>query len=100
MQRSPRLTACRKRRRSKSLRNQATRARLPISTQMHCGRLPYGACRQASTAWTASKDRAAASNTSRGSHPIDHLVAGQPLSVHLGKAGRPAPETGPHHCKR
>src|SRR6266508_427588 len=50
------------------------------------GRLPYGACRQASTAWTASKDRAAASETRGGSHPIDHLVAGRSASVHLGKA--------------
>ncbi len=41
-------------------------------------------------AWTASKDRAAAGNLSRGSHPIDHLVAGPSVSVHLGKAGRPA----------
>jgi hypothetical protein len=45
----------------------STRARQPIVTQMLCGRLPYGACRQASTAWTASKDRAAASKT-RGDH--------------------------------
>jgi hypothetical protein len=56
---------------------------------MLCGRLPQGACRQAPTAWTAPKDRAAASNFPRGTHPIDHLVAGR-LSVDLGKAGRPA----------
>src|SRR5207245_2254505 len=54
----------------------SARARLPVITQMLCGRLPHGACRQAAMAWTAPKDRAAASNLSRGSHPIDHLVAG------------------------
>ena len=67
----------------------SARARLPVITQMRCGRLPQGACRQAAMARTAPKDRAAASNLSRGSHPIDHLVAGR-LSVDLGKAGRPA----------
>ncbi len=35
---------------------------------------------------------------SRGSHPIDHLVAGPSVSVHPGKAGRPAPRNhAPHH---
>jgi hypothetical protein len=67
-----------------------TRARLPVVTQMLCGRLPQTPRRQRPPAWTALRDRAAASNHLRGPHPIDHLVAGPSTSAHPGKAGRPA----------
>ena len=43
---------------------------------MLCGRLPQTPRRQRPPAWTALRDRAAASNHPRGPHPIDHLVAG------------------------
>jgi transposase len=66
------------------------RARLPVITQMPCDRLPPTPRRQRPPAWTALRDRAAASTLPRGSHPIDHLVAGPSMSAHPGKAGRPA----------
>ncbi len=61
----------------------------PSSRRSFAARSRTEPAARATTAWTASKDRAAASTLLRGSPPIDHLVAGR-LSVHLGKAGRPA----------
>jgi hypothetical protein len=57
---------------------------------MLCGRLPQGACRQARRPGRPLKTERSQA-TSRGEHPIDHLVAGpSSVSVHLDKAGHPA----------
>jgi transposase len=89
-ERSPRSSSQRTRRRSQLPLNTSAPARLPVITKMLCGRLPQTPSRQRPPAWTALRDRAAASNPSPGSHPINHLVAGPSVSEHPGKAGHPA----------
>jgi hypothetical protein len=61
--RSPQSSSQPTRRRSQLPPDHAcTRARLPVVTKMLCGRLPQTPRRQRPPAWTALRDRAAASN--------------------------------------